>query len=510
MAYKLHQWLFNETIFPFNFIISFSGIIIIILLSLVYLYKKRLNDDEKFKINNLPPSPPKLPIIGNLHQIGKLLHRNLQALSAKYGPLMILQLGSFPVLIVSSADIVEEIIKQQDVIFSGRPTKKSGELLTHGITLSQYNNHWRFAKKICAFQLLSVRKVQAFHFAREDETGRVMDKIKLACRNQSIVNLREVFIALNSAIIARSTFGRVLNFSCESVAKFVKEALHNTIGLWVGDLFPYLGWIDVLIGNTRSLNYYLRELHTFIDQVIQDHQDMKPDESEEKDFVDILLDVSHDPTADIRFTRDNIKAILLDMFMAGTETSATVLEWAMAELMKNPSKMRKVQEEVRRVVGQKSKVSENDVNEMKYLKLVIKETLRLHPPFLIPRGTTESTVLSGYNIPSNIHVLINIWAIQRDPKLWDKPDEFYPERFAPIDVDVKGSRSHIVPFGFGRRICPGITHGNVVMEYVLANFLYWFDWKLPCGSSLEDFDMNDSYETVITKRKPLLLVPQSW
>ncbi|KAM7251647.1 hypothetical protein ACFE04_023530 [Oxalis oulophora] len=122
--------------------------------------------------------------------------------------------------------------------------------------------------------------------------------------------------------------------------------------------------------------------------------------------------------------------------------------------------MIEAQEEVRRVVGRKLRVDEKDVNEMKYLKLVIKETLRLHPPLLLPRVTSESTVLCGYNIPSKTQFLINVWAIQRDPKLWEKPDEFSPERFTKVDVDARGTQSHLIPFGFGRRTCPGITHGD--------------------------------------------------
>ncbi|KAM7261740.1 hypothetical protein ACFE04_020817 [Oxalis oulophora] len=504
----IHEWSFrliNIEANPLNIISFFVAITIII-----YSCKQIRNRNNI----NLPPSPPKLPIIGNLHQVGKQFHRGLQALSTKYGPLITLHLGNTQFLLVSSAELVDEIVSKQDVIFSDKPDKRGMSILLAGsddLAFSKYNNYFKFVNKICVHQLLSATKVQAFEFVREEETRRVLEKIKLmACQDKAVDDLKDIFLMMSSSIIAKSAFGRVLNYDCESAGKLARKALHLSVGVWVGDLFPYMGWMDVLIGNTRRLKTISKELHTFLDAVIQDHQDLKPDEqkSEEKDFVDILLEVQQDPNVDIRLTRLNIKAILLDMFLGGTESSATAIEWAMAELMKSPSKMKKAQEEVRRVVGKKSKVDEKDIKEMKYLKLVIKETMRLHGP-VVTRATSKRTVLGGYDIPK-MPILLNLWAIHRDPKSWDKADEFYPERFDGVDANVRGNRGYFLPFGFGRRICPGINQAIAVMEYMLANLLYWFDWKLPYGSTLQDFDMNDSYELIIQKRKPLVLVPVAW
>lgn len=195
------------------------------------------------------------------------------------------------------------------------------------------------------------------------------------------------------------------------------------------------------------------------------------------------------------------------MFVGGTDTTSTTMEWAMAELVKNPSIMKKAQEEVRRVVGEKSKVDEADIDQMDYLKCIVKETLRLHAPVMVTRGSSAIAKLEGYDIPPKTIILINAWAIQRDPKLWDRADEFLPERFVNNPIDFKGHHDQFIPFGMGRRGCPGTSFAITEAEYVLANLLYWFDWELPDGANREDLDMSEVYRVVICKKVPLLLIP---
>jgi len=194
--------------------------------------------------------------------------------------------------------------------------------------------------------------------------------------------------------------------------------------------------------------------------------------------------------------------------VGGTDTTSSTLEWAMSELLRNPTIMKKVQEEVRSVVGHKSNVEERDVRKMHYLKCVIKETLRKHTPapFVIPRVTRSSVKLKGYDIPAKTMIYINAWAIQRDPNFWECPEEFLPERFENSEVDFKGQDFHFIPFGFGRRGCPGMNFGIASVEYMLANLLYWFDWKLP-ETDTQDIDMNEIFGLVVSKKVPLHLKP---
>jgi len=193
------------------------------------------------------------------------------------------------------------------------------------------------------------------------------------------------------------------------------------------------------------------------------------------------------------------------MFVAGTDTTSTVLEWSMAELVKNPSIMKRAQEEVRKLVNKKSKIDVNDINKMDYLKCIVKETLRLHPPLplSVPRETITSVKIGGYDIPAKTKVFVNTWAIQRDPKVWEMPEEFIPERFEDSPMDYKGQDFEFIPFGGGRRGCPGMTFGVAAVENVVANLLCWFDWKL-LG---EDLDMTEINALTASKKIPLHLVP---
>lgn len=207
-----------------------------------------------------------------------------------------------------------------------------------------------------------------------------------------------------------------------------------------------------------------------------------------------------------------ILALLLfqDMFIAGTDTTASVLEWAIAELARNPTIMKKAQQEIREVVGKKSKIDGDDIVKMEYLKCVIKESLRVHPPapLLLPRETSEMVKLGGYCIPSKTRVFFNVWAIQRDPRIWENPEDFIPERFMNNPVDFKGQECHCLPFGGGRRSCPGMNFAFASIEYVLANLLHSFDWKLPDDSMMaKDLDMSEDMGLALIKKHPLVLKP---
>lgn len=184
-----------------------------------------------------------------------------------------------------------------------------------------------------------------------------------------------------------------------------------------------------------------------------------------------------------------------DIFAAGSETSATTVEWAMSELLKNPKLMKKAQNEVRRVFGENiTSLNEEKIQELKFLRLIVKETLRLHPPaLLILRQSRENCVINGYEIAAKAKVLVNAWAIQRDPFYWKDAEEFYPERFSENSMDFRGKNFEYIPFGAGRRICPGILFGIHGIELPLASLLYHFDWKLPNGMKFEDLEMTESF-----------------
>ncbi|XVF49794.1 hypothetical protein PTKIN_Ptkin04bG0044200 [Pterospermum kingtungense] len=472
----------------------------------------------KGKKLNLPPSPPKLPIIGNIHQLGKLPHHSLRDLSRKYGSLMLLQLGHNPTLVVSSPEMAREMVKNHDIVFSNKPKTTAANMLQYGcrnIVSAPYGEYWRQVRKICELELLSNRRIHSFQFVRDEEVQLIINKIRSASYKEESINLTEMLMFASTNIVSRCIISRKSEEE-DGSSKFGQLARRFMIlftSFCFADTFPYLRWLDVLTGLIPNLKALSGEFDKFFDQIIEEHRALEGDDdaTDKKDFVSIILQLQKDSMLEMDLTQDNIKAILLDMFIGGTDTTATTTEWMMAELLKHPNVLKKVQKEVRNVVGAKSKIDVDDINKMEYLKCVLKETLRLHPvaPLLAPRETSASVKLGGYDIPSNITVFINAWAIQRDPNWWEKPEEFIPERFENSSIDFRGQDFQFIPFGIGRRGCPGTSFGVASVEYVIANLLYWFDWKLPAGEIAEKLDMNEEYGLTVNKKIPLLVIPIS-
>jgi cytochrome P450 len=210
---------------------------------------------------------------------------------------------------------------------------------------------------------------------------------------------------------------------------------------------------------------------------------------------------------------NNIFVYIQDMFIGGTDTVSSLLEWELTELIRHPNIMKKLQEEGRKVANGKTHINEDDLINMKYLKAVVKETLRLHPPFslLVPRQSRQDITLNGYDIKAGTHVIINAWGIARDPTNWNQPEEFKPERFLNNSIDIKGNDFQLIPFGGGRRGCPGIAYATAVNEIVLANLVHQFNWELPDGAAgLEKLDMSETIGFIAHRNTPLvaLAVPK--
>ena len=198
-----------------------------------------------------------------------------------------------------------------------------------------------------------------------------------------------------------------------------------------------------------------------------------------------------------------------EIFSAGSGTSSKTIEWALAELIKNPREMEKAQAEVRKVYEGKGYVDEASIHELQYMQSVIKETLRLHPPvpLLLPRECSEKCEINGYEISPESKVMVNVWAIGRDPDNWFEAEKFYPERFFDQSMDFKGTDFELIPFGAGRRICPGMTFGVAAIELTLANLLFHFDWRMPNGEKPETLDMSESFGMAVKKKYDLEIIP---
>ncbi|KAK3443244.1 hypothetical protein EUGRSUZ_B03247 [Eucalyptus grandis] len=501
----------------------FSLFLSLLLLLLAKSFNNNINAAKtatprtKKQEKNLPPGPPPLPIIGNLHQLGHLPHQSLWEFSRRYGPVMLIRLGCIPTIIISSPNAAREVLKTHDLDCCSRPRLLSTGRLTYDhldIAFAEYGDYWRELRKLCVLNLLSTKRVQSFRYVREEEVGSMIESIAKAAESRTLVNMREKFMALTISITCRVAFGRAFQgteFDIRRLEDVICEALAMLGSFSASDFFPRLGWIvDKLTGFHSKLEKSFRDLEVFYQMVIEEHRNVNMSNKEE-DIVDLLLKLERDHTelAAVRLKQDNIKAIMMDIFLAGVDSVALVMDWTMAELIRNPRAMQKAREEIRSYVGNKKWVVENDLHGLKYLKLVLKEAMRLHPPavLLVPRETMGHFKLFGYDVDPKTRVLVNVWGIGRDPSLWEDPKEFVPERFEDNPIDYKGSHFELLPFGAGRRGCPGMSMGMAVVELALANILHSFDWELPKGMKEGDVSMEEGAGLNVFKKVPLTLLP---
>eukprot|EP00253_Pinus_taeda_P019755 PITA_19755 len=295
----------------------------------------------------------------------------------------------------------------------------------------------------------------------------------------------------------------------ESIAKLLE--LHAVTNL--ADSFPFLQWFhwdpqDI----SRSTAIHRRKVYAILEKFIEDHLTARgkgTDGSDsEKDLLHALLDIRSN-----EFTVDGIKVYLIEILGAGTDTSATTIEWAMTELVRNPEIMERVQAELDGVVGRKRMVEESDMDRLPYLHAVMKEVLRLHPPvpLLLPHRADSRCEIGGFVIPKHSQVLVNVWAIGRDPAIWNEPLKFAPGRFMGEDkmshLDFKGQHFDLIPFGAGRRMCVGFPLANRMIHLVLASLIHSFDWAPPLGISAENVDMADKFGMTLHKAVPLEAIP---
>lgn len=286
----------------------------LVLFSLLLLFQRTRSSKL-----NLPPSPPKLPIIGNLHQISTLPYESFRNLSNKYGPLMLLHLGSVPTLVVSSLETAEEITKKHDIIFADRPSLTSVAIVFKDcldMAFGPYCEYWRGARKLCALQLLSQRRVQAFHFVREEEVAKMVEKIRLLSINGAAINISDHFMSLSHNVLSKSAFGCLYDGEggkYKSFGEMARRTMDLLASFCFRDLFPYLSWIDHLTGLVGNLEEISRELNDFFDRVIRERQALMNDENKQY-LVDILLHLRKEGI-ELDLSRNNVKAILMVMIL---------------------------------------------------------------------------------------------------------------------------------------------------------------------------------------------------
>ncbi|CAA3006632.1 premnaspirodiene oxygenase-like [Olea europaea subsp. europaea] len=488
----------------FSFIISF--------LFLLFNNSKRFIIPSKF-----PPGPWKIPLIGNLHQlIGSLPHHSLNKLAQKYGPIMHLQIGELSTVVISSPQIAQEVLQTNGLAFSDRPDLMVNKIIFYNFSAvggSHYGESWRQMRKLCILELLSPKKVQSYYSIMDEEISRLILSIQSSLGQP--INLTEMVLSAQSSIVCRAAVGRRCKDQ-EKLILLIRESASYAGVFNFADIFPSMKLIHFLFGLDKKLIKMHKKIDHILEGIIQEHEAdrirTRVDEPLEEDLLDVFLRLKESNDFQISINRDNIKANIFEMFIAGIETSTTLVEWAMSELMKNPKTMEKAQAEVRQAFKGKTKIQENDIQTLKYLKMVVKETLRLHPPgpLLKPRKCREQCQIGSYQIPINTFVITNCWAIGRDPNYWENPESFEPERFIKSSINFTGNHFELIPFGAGRRMCPGISFGIASVELALARLLYHFDWKIPGGISPQELDMTEVFGAAVGRKTNLFLIPTSY
>ncbi|KAG4990544.1 hypothetical protein JHK87_024001 [Glycine soja] len=460
---------------------------------------------QRRKYKNLPPGPPPLPIIGNLNLLENPLHRFFQRMSKTHGNIFSLWFGSRLAVVVSSPSAFQECFTKNDVVLANRPRSLSGKHIFYNYTTvgsSSYGEHWRNLRRIIALDVLSTQRIHSFTGIRKDETERLIRILaKVSCMGYAHVELGSMFHDLTYNNMMRMISGKRY-YGDESQIKDVEEAkeFRETVAEMLqltgvsnkSDYLPFLRWFDF-----QNLEKKLKSIHkrfdTFLDKLIHEQRSKK--KQRENTMIDHLLNLQESQPE--YYTDKIIKGLILAMLFAGTDSSAVTLEWSLSNLLNHPKVLMKVRDELDTQVGQDRLVNESDLPNLPYLRKIILETLRLYPhaPLAIPHVSLDDITIKEFNIPRDTIVMVNIWAMQRDPLLWNEPTCFKPERF-----DEEGLEKKLVSFGMGRRACPGETLAMQNVGLTLGLLIQCYDWK---RVSEEEVDMTEANWFTLSRLIPL-------
>ncbi|KFK27778.1 hypothetical protein AALP_AA8G427600, partial [Arabis alpina] len=424
------------------------------------------------------------------------------------------EFGSVSAVVASTPETVKDVLKTFDLECCSRPYMTYAARLSYGLkdlSFCPYSKYWREVRKLTVVELYTAKRVQSFRHVREEEVASFVDFIKESASLENPVDFNKNFLKLSGSVICRLGFGISLKGSKleNTYDEVILKAFEALGSFAAADYFPVFGKIiDRITGLHSKCEKVFKEMDSFFDQAINLHLE---DESSKDDIIDLLLKMERGEVGlgEFQITRNHTKGILMNVLIAGIDTSAQTMTWVMAHLIKNPRVLKKVQAEVREVIKDKGHITEEDIEQLDYLKLVIKETFRINPlvPLLIPREASKDVKIGGYDIPKKTWIHVNVWAIHRSPNVWKDPEAFVPERFMDNETDYKGLNFELLPFGSGRRVCPGMGMGMALVHLALINLLYRFDWKLPEGIEVEDVDLEEAYGLVCPKKVPVQLIP---
>ncbi|KAI3980563.1 hypothetical protein MKX01_025128 [Papaver californicum] len=473
---------------------------------------------------NLPPSPPSYPIIGHLHILKKPLHRTFHSLSNTFGPILFLRFGFCRVLVVSSPSAVEECLSKNDIVFANRPHFLAGKHFGYNFTAlgwAPYGQHWRNLRRISTIEVFSSNSIQSSSRIRKEEIESVIKQLIGSFSGGDggfvKVEMKSLFLELVFNVMMRIVAGKkVIDYGNNENKKKIeldnlREIFVPNMSMNLGDLFPVLKWFNFIIGVDKKLANVHQKRDAYLQNLVMERckkieNDPNAQCETKKVFIDVLLKLQE--TEPEQYPQDIVNGLIGIFFTAGTDTSALTMEWVMSALLNHPDVLEKVMAEINHHVGNHRLLDENDLPKLSYLHSVINETLRLYPvgPLLVPHASSEECTVGGYRVPRGTVLLTNIWAIHRDPNLWDEPMKFKPERFIDaLEKDKEGKlwSYTFLPFGMGRRGCPGNLMGMQLVSLVLGRLIQCFEWQ---RFGNEEVDMSEGSGLTMPKAKPLVAV----
>ncbi|XP_043703736.1 geraniol 8-hydroxylase-like [Telopea speciosissima] len=461
-----------------------------------------------------PPGPTGLPILGNLLQLGDRPHESLTQLATIHGPLMTVHLGFVTTIVASSVNTVKEILQTHDQAFMGRSIPNAATAETgyeFSITWLSGGPRWRNLRKLCNTQIFTTQRLNSMQTLRLQMMEEMVKNVVEICESGDGVNVGRIIFGTTLNLLSNTFFSFDMIDQKSTKVEEIKDVIWRIMDLAgkpnVADYFPMFRAFDPQ-GIRMEIKVCYDRLHSLLDDVIHGRVQRRASGSVRSgDFLDVLLDYSHEHGDD--FTLRDIKLLLSALFIGGTDTTTTTLEWTMAELLHNPTPMSIAQRELSETIGAGRSIKEADFHNLPYTKAALKESMRLHPtvPLLLPHKALTDVDLYNFHIPKHTQVLINVYAIARDPSYWVNPNRFLPDRFLGSEIDFRGNHLCFIPFGAGRRMCPGLPLAERMLEMMLATLLNRFHWKLPKGMAPEEMDMKDKLGISLHKATPLIAVP---
>ncbi|KAA0053901.1 cytochrome P450 98A2 [Cucumis melo var. makuwa] len=454
---------------------------------------------------NLPPGPRPLPVVGNLYDVKPVRFRCYADWAKQYGPIISVWFGSTLNVVVSNTELAREVLKEHDQSLADRHrTRSAAKFSRDGKDLiwADYGPHYVKVRKVCTIELFSPKRLESLRPIREDEVSAMVED-----NYGKSLKLREFLGAVSFNNITRLAFGKrfvnsngVLDEQGLEFKAIVANGLKLGASLAMAEHIPWLRWMFPLEEEAFAKHGARRDRLTRA--IMDEHTKARTLSGNVKNhFVDALLTLKDK----YDLSEDTIIGLLWDMITAGMDTTAISVEWAMAEIVRNPRVQKKVQEELDKVIGVDRIMTENDFSNLPYLQCVVKEAMRLHPPtpLMLPHRSNANVKIGGYDIPKGSNVHVNVWAVARDPAVWKNPEEFRPERFLEEDVDMKGHDLRLLPFGAGRRVCPGAQLGINLVTSMLGHLLHHFEWTPAPGMKGEEMDMTESPGLVSYMKTPV-------